>query len=147
MRTLLGAFHRLHRQTEGAAAIEFALITTGLIFIIIPMIDVGQALINSLRIDSALRAGLQYAISEPDDSAGIQSAVQNGTTIASASITPGITTFCECDGTTQTCGTSCAGTMATYKTISATYNMPLLMDYPGFANPYPISRSVTFRSE
>lgn len=133
---------------QGSVSVEMALIASAFFFVALPVADVGTRLYTSLELSSAVRTGLQYAIRNPDDSAGIQSVVENnvdGMDTNELAVTA--SEFCECNGSSQTCGDVCAYGEQTYVQVSATYDQELLMNYPIYGNTLPITRTVSVRIE
>lgn len=135
------------RGQDGVAAVEMALCFVVLLAFLLPMIDVANIAYTGTRLNSAVRTGAQYAMSYPTDTSGIQSVVTQATNLPSASVTATVSTSCECNGAAASCSSSCAGTLATFRTISASYDLPMIMGYPGFANPYPVSKQVVVRTD
>ncbi len=132
LRFLSRQFFGLRRSCEGVSAIEFALITPVLLVFLIGVTDFGLAMFHKMELQSAVRAGAQYALSDGNDTASIISAVVSST---GAGITSSdVTLTCQClDTSTEvltgtTCGsTGCASSEAVLMTIDAasTYT-PLL---------------------
>ncbi len=135
------------RGQDGVAAVEMALCFVVLLAFLLPMIDVANIAYAGIRLNSAARTGAQYAMSYPTDTSGIQSVVKQATNIPQDSVTATVSNSCECDGTSVSCSASCSGTMANFVTITAAYSLPMIMGYPGFANPYPVSKQVVVRTD
>lgn len=103
----------------GVSAVEFAIITPVLLVIILGMVDSGRAIFNKMELVSAVRSGAQYALGDSSDTSAIGQAVVASTNL---SITTGdvtVTEFCECDGSSMTCGGGCGGTSRKFMTVSA----------------------------
>ena len=132
-----------HNQC-GSLSVEMALFGGMLSLFIIPVVDLGMVLSRSLKLDGALRAGVQYALKYPTDTAGIQGAVTGASGLSNVSAS--VSTFCECNGAALSCNGTCAGTLATYRTITASHSSALLLTYPGLANPFVINRSISVRT-
>jgi len=135
------------RRTEnqkGVAIIEMALFMAGLSIMIVGLIDFGSIMAADIELSNCLRVGTQVAMAQPNNSSGITQSVKSGSTLPSNSVTSTSSTFCECDGAGVSCGFSCGGTMATFITINASYNVPLLMTYPGF-NSFTLNKTVSVR--
>jgi Flp pilus assembly protein TadG len=60
-RRWLGALRTLRRDDRGVSAIEFALSTPFLLALILPLLDLGQAFSEQIRLNLAVQAGAQYA--------------------------------------------------------------------------------------
>jgi Flp pilus assembly protein TadG len=102
----------LARDRRGVSALEFALVAGILATILLGVWDLGNAAQQQIRMQEALRAAAQYALSFPTDSTGIRNAVTaalpSGWTNVSVS-TP--TSSCSCwsasGGTTTSSTCSC----------------------------------------
>ena len=133
---------------HGAISVELALIASAVFLSALPLTDIITRVYNSQQLASAVRASMQYAMTNPDDSAGIESVAQsNAGSLDTDEMTVTTTETCECNGITQTCGDSCAYGEQTYLTVSATYNQTLIMDYPAYGNEVPITRELSVRIE
>jgi Flp pilus assembly protein TadG len=82
LRRWLGCLAALRRAEEGLSAIEFALATPVFLAIILPVLDLGQAFSEQIRVNMAVQAGAQYASLKPwsSTSAADIAAVINGST-------------------------------------------------------------------
>ncbi|WP_137127794.1 TadE family protein [Roseomonas sp. HF4] len=65
---------RRRRSQSGAVAVEFALVSPVLIVILLATADIGNAIQQMIRLEVAARAGAQIAMTNPTNSAGIQTA-------------------------------------------------------------------------
>ncbi|MBB5690293.1 pilus assembly protein [Roseomonas alkaliterrae] len=63
------------RLDRGASALEFALTAPIVLFITLAVVDFGNALQRTIRLESAARAGAQVAFSQPDDQNAIRAAI------------------------------------------------------------------------
>ncbi|HWL80344.1 MAG TPA: TadE/TadG family type IV pilus assembly protein [Roseomonas sp.] len=112
---------RLWHCRRGVSALEFALVAPVLALVALGGFDLGNAALQSLRLEAAARAGAQYAFSRPADSTGILAAVRGNLPGWTNVTVPAPVLACRCDnGTTVSCsgGTCGAGTPATYVTIA-----------------------------
>lgn len=107
------------KSTRGAAVIEFALLAPVLLLMVVGAIDIGTFIYQKMQLQSAARAGAQYAIQSDaniSDTDGILNAAQIASELDFTGVTPTTTTFCACsdgiesdpDGT-GSCGGTCAG--------------------------------------
>ncbi len=133
------------RHQKGNAAIEMAVFLPVFSFVLIGLIDFGAVTRDALQLSSAVLAGEQFAVNQPSNTSGITSAVQHATSLPAQKIAATATTFCECSGIAVSCQSQCRGTLATYVTVSASYNVPTIINYPGRPNPYPLNKSVSVR--
>lgn len=98
------------RDRAGVSTLEFTIIAPVLLLMVMGIYDVGRAAHDTMRLETAARAGVEYALRAPADSAGIQNAALN--TLAAldgAVVDPAIMT-CSCPGTPEgACGAPCSG--------------------------------------
>lgn len=69
-------FRRALRDRHGGAALEFAFLTSVLVLIMLGVVDLGNAAQQTIRLETAARAGAQYALGYPRDRAGIEEQVR-----------------------------------------------------------------------
>lgn len=99
---------------RGAAAAEFAISVPVLLLLIMGAMDFGRAIDQSIRLETAARAGAQYGLIFPDDSTGIAARVTealpgwSGFTATSSLV-------CSCGG-----GGACAAGCAQTLTVTVT---------------------------
>ena len=112
MRQLVTAFRVAWHGRKGVAALEFALAAPFLILMLLAIVDFGRAIDQSIRLETAARSGAQYALSFPEDLAGISSAVSAALTGQTGLHTPQVTMACECPGSggTATADPGCTST-------------------------------------
>jgi Flp pilus assembly protein TadG len=90
---------RFMRDRRGISAMEFALIAPVLITLLLGAFDLGNAAFQYIQLDQVVRAGGQYALSNPSDVTGIGNVVSTAATdagLTSVTVT-GPTYFCSCD--------------------------------------------------
>jgi Flp pilus assembly pilin Flp len=110
--TLNSILRRLVRREDGAAAAEFAIIVPVLGFLLVGTVDLANLANTGSVLDAAVRAGADYALANPTNTAGVTSRVQNYV-MNWAGSTPTVTfpnaetgsptpswhpQFCTCDG-------------------------------------------------
>ncbi len=137
---------KLIKNQAGAVTVEFALIAVSFIFLIPVAVDVATVINKSIILSSSVRAGVQYAISNPDNTSGITTAVRTASGFPTGSVTVTVTQFCQCSGANATCSSVCSdGAVArTYDTITANYSVPIILPYGNYPNnSYAISKSAT----
>ncbi len=153
----------LKLSARGASAVEFALILPVLLIFVLGIIDFGMAIFKKMELQSAVRSGAQFALSNATNTTSITTAVVEATNSGISS--SDVTLTCQClDSSTEsltstTCGsTSCSSGEYVMMTISAasTYT-PLIIptvdtsdDSPtrflGFIpSSFSLSGSVTIR--
>jgi Flp pilus assembly protein TadG len=114
----------LWRNERGLAAVEFAMMATVLLFLLMLATDIGLAIKTQMEVGNAARAGAQFAAINGFDSQNISVAATSAT-----SLTPTVqaSTYCGCASAggivTQICGTICSSSgiyAGTYVTVNAT---------------------------
>jgi Flp pilus assembly protein TadG len=96
---------------RGAAALEFVIVMPILALIMVTAADLGNAAQQSIRLETAARAGAQYAFSFPTDVAGIRRQVLSAVADWTDVTVPNPTVVCRCGTTTYSCTTqvTCSG--------------------------------------
>ena len=95
------------KSKSGVAAVEFALVAPVLLIMALSSIDASTAISDSLDLKTAARIGAEYALTNSDDSAGIQAAVVAATSNSADTMTVSSTVFCECAKVAVLCGETC----------------------------------------
>src|SRR5205823_12183239 len=76
----------LARDRRGMSAVEFGLAAPVFLALLTPVIDIGLAFSEQIRVNQAVEAGAQYASSNPYGgspwSTGVQAAINNATTLS-----------------------------------------------------------------
>jgi Flp pilus assembly protein TadG len=102
-------YHNFLRDQRGTAALEFMLIALTLFTLLFAVAGFGDVTQRQIAIQSAVRAGGEYARFFPTDQTGIQNAVTNalppGWTLSGAS-----TVTCSCAGAPTSCSGIATGT-------------------------------------
>ncbi|WP_051328716.1 TadE/TadG family type IV pilus assembly protein [Geminicoccus roseus] len=143
MPDLIRPFLRLARDRRGIAALEFAVILPVLALTLMGVIDLGGAIQQSLRLEAAARAGAQYAMSAPTDSAGITAAVRQALPGWNDIVVQPTAMTCVCPGSgaTSCTSTSCATALQRFVSITVTRGFsPILL--PNFTS---VQGSMTLR--
>jgi Flp pilus assembly protein TadG len=137
----------LPRSRRGNVAVEFAMIAPVLGVVATGLFEYGSAVNTSAMLRDAARAGIQYATAHPTDAAGIQQAVLGSLGVRPGDVDVKVGTFCECNGGTATCGSTCPdGSLAdVFVAVSATKPTdPVFPPSAGFLPPQLVG-SATFR--
>lgn len=128
------ALRSVLRDRGGVAALEFVIVMPVLALIMVATADLGNALQQSIRLETAARAGAQYALSYPSDDTGITAQVRNSLIgwADGSDITIGTPTLrCVCPGNASvTCANedACSATTQQFITVSVTRpHAPLLI--------------------
>lgn len=135
------------RANRGTVTIEFALIAPVLLLLLLHVVDFGLAFNQRMKLESAARAGLQYAMFDKDNTVGIQAAVTGATDLDADDMTVTVTEFCECNGVTATCGVSCddGAWPGTYVQISATSQFNAIFSVYGLQDVFNLEGSAIGR--
>jgi Flp pilus assembly protein TadG len=120
----------LRRDRRGVAATEFALVASVMLTLLLGLYDIGNAIQTRLQLEQAVRAGAQYAMSFPDQTSNIETAIKSALPVNWTSTTVNVSPLaCWCwssaGGNTSTpCSTTCpAGTTKrSYETLTASIN-------------------------
>lgn len=151
IRAIIGVFGRWRHATDGAIAVEMALIAPVLAAVIVPLIDIGMGTYTEMQVQEAAQAGVQYAADHGWSSTGVQDAALNATSL-SVSLTPAPYQSCGCATssgvTSATCGVTCPdGSTAggSYAFVTAQTQYQTLLSYPGLSNPMTLSASAVVR--
>lgn len=144
-----GLLSRLCRCREGGSAVEFGMIAPAMIVLLAGLVDLAGAMQQTIRLENAARAGAQYAMSFPGDTAGIiaATAAAVGGTGATVAVVPA---FCACPGgstATVSCeGTPCGGAPAgVYVGISITRPYAAIIGIGGYVLPGTLSGTAVAR--
>lgn len=144
----MGQNASLLRSTRGAVAVEFALIAPVLMLIILHLLDLGLAFNERMQVESAARAGIQYALHNRSDLNAISTTARNATRLDPNDLTVSVVEFCECPGgAAQVCGMSCAGgaVAARYMTVTVEKDFITLFSIGGFMNSVTLQGQATSR--
>lgn len=141
----LGCMSALRRAENGVSAVEFALATPVLLGLLVPVVDLGLAFSEQMKVQQAAEAGAQYASVHGFDATQISSAVTNATTL-SVSASPAPSQQCGClSGSSVTlsgsppCTTTCANTLVpgTYVVVNAQATYTPITPYSSYINAIP----------
>lgn len=147
-RTLLRSLLRRPLDDRGTAAIEFALLTPILMLLLVASADFGMMFREKMQAEKAARAGLQYAIYDPQDNAGIATAITSATGLPVGQLTITVTRFYECANGTQPAapGFCAAGDWpGTYVRITITKPFTALLTWGGLTERFSVTGSAEGR--
>lgn len=123
---------------SGSAAAEFALIAPILILLVAGIVDFGMLTNKSAGLQATSRIGAEYARAHPDDTSGIQNAMQSAMNFAPAlSFPASFSRSCECgDEMPIACSESCftvgrPGPNRVFIRITASQSFTPLVPWPG----------------
>ena len=126
MRTLMNISRLLaniRRDKRGTSAIEFALIAPVLAGVVVGLADVNSMGMGAANMQTAVRAGAQYAMSGGTDPVTAQSKADTAWTRKPAGGTIAASRVCKCASIAWDCNTPCATTNQwpeMYMTVTAT---------------------------
>lgn len=133
---------RVIRERSGVAVAEFAVVLPFLLLVLVSVHDIAGAMWRATRLEIAARAGAQYALARPQDSAGITAAVRAQLPgVAGLTVAPTVMA-CKCDnGAAADCTTGICTIGATVHApigyISITVTQPFAPLSPLAASLYP----------
>ena len=96
----LGRLSALRRAEDGVSALEFALATPVVLALILPLLDLGQAASEQIRLNLAVQAGAQYAslnLWGSTSATDIANIVNNATALSLTNVSA--TEYCGCPNT------------------------------------------------
>ena len=156
--TRIGA---LARDRSGMSAVEFGLAAPVFLAMLTPVIDIGLAFSQQIRVNQAVEAGMQYASSNPYAGTSWASAVSSAITNAtSLSVNPSVgAETCGCPNSTSTaivtgsygspptCTSNCpdGSKPGYYVTITANVTYTSVMPYSILGSSTALSSSATAR--
>jgi len=133
----------------GSAAAEFALALPVVILIAVGIFDYADAVNINTKLYSAARAGIQYGVYHPSDTAGIRAAATAATNDSSMTVgTP--SAVCKCISTSTgaigsavSCTSACAAgsTLGHFLTLSTSQSYTPLISYEGLGAELTMSGS------
>ena len=135
------------RSKKGSAGIEFGILAPVLIIMLIGIIYFGFIIKSTVQMQNAVEAGALYAIGNSADTSGIQSVVQNATTLSGITVT--ISTYCECaNGVRPACNATCGdgSNLAPYTQVQGQKTIPGISVFPGMTNNWVITKTSTMRT-
>lgn len=133
---------RLRASESGASLIEAALALPILTMVLGATAEFGVNYFNKSQLQSAVNAGAQYALRNPTDSAGSQSAITAALPSGVTGVTTSATYACECNnGTAVSCttGTCSSGTVRKIMTLTATRNTVRILSAVHWSLPSSIT--------
>jgi hypothetical protein len=124
----------LWQRAGGNVTVELAMAVPILAMLLVGVIDVAMGFQAKLRLESAARAGAQYAITlgATEDTAGITQAARDDAADPVLDVVPQY--VCRClNGTTIPCTANCAGgeVPLKYAVVTVNGNYTPLFNYPG----------------
>lgn len=132
------------RDERGNMAVEFAMVAPVLTTLTLGMADFGIAEIETSRLRSAARAGLQAVLLDNTDTAGAETIAQELEPDAEVDVAAACS--CSDTGVTVACAGSCAtGNVARVVTVTLTKDVELIFPWPGLSNPMTLTGTASAR--
>jgi Flp pilus assembly protein TadG len=139
--TCLGRLGRTMRDQRGVSALEFSIIATFMVTLMLGAFDFGNAAQQQIALQEAVRTGGEFARFFPTNQTGIQNAVLNALP-SGWTVTGGVPSVsCTCSGATVTCTNP--GTCAPPFLITITASRAYTALTPVFAAAIP-SNTATY---
>lgn len=141
---------RFATDRHGIITIEMAFLSVFLVSLAIGLFDFGRLALEQSRVESAVRAGTQYAMQSPADAAdtaAVINAARMDLGAAADQYTVQADRFCACSGIATPCNGTCTdGAYAPmYSEVSVSGSVDLLFDYPGIQTPVTVSALSSLR--
>jgi Flp pilus assembly protein TadG len=106
---ILTLWRKLRASERGNLSVELALSTLFLLPMLTGLLHYGGLFHQTMQLRQAARAGVEYAMTYPSDTTGIEQAVTTSSAMSSTGIVVAVNQFCECpDGTSVSCTGTCA---------------------------------------
>jgi Flp pilus assembly protein TadG len=128
MQRSAGCVAGLMRASGGSSAVEFALAAPVLLGLLVPVVDLGMAFSQQIKVQQSAQAGAQYATTHPwtsTSATAIANAVTAASTLTSLTASPAPSQSCGCPTGTAIASAACATTCSNgqpagyYVTINA----------------------------
>lgn len=128
MQRSAGCVAGLSRASAGTSAVEFALAAPVLLGLLVPVVDLGMAFSQQIKVQQSAQAGAQYASTHPWSSTSataIANAVTAASTVPSLTADPAPSQSCGCPTGTAIATAACSSTCSNgqpagyYVTINA----------------------------
>jgi Flp pilus assembly protein TadG len=115
------------QSEDGVATIELAAVVGVLGALAVGMFEFASAIHQHIQLQQAARAGVEFAMKYPSDTAGIEQAVIGATGNSSPGLSVAVAQFCECpDGTSIACTDTCAASVLPNTFIQVALTQPAL---------------------
>jgi len=143
----LSMFRSLAGCRRGAIAVELGLVAPVLATLVLGMFEYYGATKHAMQLANAARAGAEYAMSYPSDSAGIEQVVLGAGQLSSEGLTIAVNQVCECpNGIAVSCTDTCSGNLSNvYIQVALSQPARSILSSSGVMPGYTLSTSATMR--
>lgn len=135
-KNILTLFRNFHASERGNFSVELGLSCLFLLPMLAGLLHYAGVIQQTMQLRQAARAGVEYAITYPTDTAGITQAVTSSSAMDSTGIAVAVNLFCECpDGTSVSCTGTCASGASMNGYVRVTVSQPphMLLQFFDFA--------------
>lgn len=144
---MLKMFKKYLRNESGASAVEFALISPILIFMLIGTVDFGFFITERMQLQNTAHAAADY-VAQVQDDANVQIVAEESYGAGFEDITLTSEFLCECsDGVEAACPVSCGDDdyQRRFISIAASGTFEPIFPYPGLPTDMPLQSTVRMR--
>lgn len=127
MKRLFDQFRRLRHDRRGVSAIEAAIAMPVLGLALCGTVEFGINVYNRQQLQQAIQAGVQYALFNPNDTAGVTSAISSALPASAGATVDPPAYVCECtDGTSISCSPlgTCSGGATARRVMTMSVSSP-----------------------
>src|ERR1041384_3924138 len=97
-RTALHRLFALGKDRSGAVTVEFAVVSIA-VMVFLPLIwDLTSVISSTMALNGSMRAGIQFALSNPNDSTGITQVIKTASGLNTSTLTVSTSQSCNCSG-------------------------------------------------
>lgn len=144
---LLWKFRNFFSDQSGASAVEFALVSPILIFMLVVTIDAGFYIKERMQLQNAAQAAAEY-VAQAQDDANVQTVADEVYAGDFATVTLTSEFSCECsDGVAQQCPVSCGSEdyQRRFVTVTAARDYEPLFPYPLVSQSLDLQAAIRVR--
>jgi len=99
---------RFRKNRSGVAAVEFALFAPMMAAAFVLSLDVALNIVNRMRMEAAVRAGVQYLMEDGRDMTVLENVVRQSWSPIPSDATVRAVRYCQCSDISHVCNTLCA---------------------------------------
>lgn len=144
----LRLWRRLAKSERGSFSVEFALVSIVLVPLLLGVFQYAALIQQTMQLSQAARVGVEYAITYPSDTAGIEQSVANSSGMNTTGLAVSVNQFCECpDGTPVACTDTCSSGLQGNAYINVAVSQPARgpLQSAGFLSDSSVQTSATMR--